>query len=212
MPVDPVLQTIGTEERPLQDEKPLRPAGEAREVVELAFDNDGASQPGLDLLAGITVDVGVIPVEPGGVIGGDLVGVIEDLIIRDVDEDVVAVALRRDVHAMDVQVGVSAAEVVDQPDFEAVAGAHAQGGPGNAPLVTHLAEAGGEVRERVQDGLQQAVPADTLGRLDPWGGVRYGRLALGSHRVAPEPHGAEAERAKPEARRAEQGSPAPVAR
>ena len=96
------------------------------------------------------MDVGVIPVEPGRMIGGDLVRVFEDLVIANVDEDVVAVALWRDVHAMDVQVGVSAAEVVDELDLEAIAGADAQGGTRDAPLVAHLAETGGEVRQGIE--------------------------------------------------------------
>src|SRR3954453_950579 len=63
--VDPVLWAIGAPERPLQDEQPLRPTGEARQVVELALDDDGSRQSGLNLIAGIAVDMGVIPVEPG---------------------------------------------------------------------------------------------------------------------------------------------------
>ena len=60
LPVDPVLQAIRTEERPLPDEEPLRPTGEAGEVVEGALDDDGAGQPTLNLLARVTMDVGMI--------------------------------------------------------------------------------------------------------------------------------------------------------
>lgn len=105
------------------------------------------------------MDVRVIPEEARRMVDGDQVFVIESLAIRDMDEDVVAVAARRHVQPVDVQIGLLPAEMVDQADAKPAAGFHPQGRAGDAPLVAHLAQPGRKVRQRLERGFQQAIAA-----------------------------------------------------
>ena len=109
-----------------EDQEPFGAAGELAGARSMASSTTmPPNRPPSQLGGDHAVVVRVVPAQRRPVIGGELVGVRVGLPGIDLDEDVVAVALRRDVEAVGVQVG-RLVEVVLEGDDQGVAGADPQ--------------------------------------------------------------------------------------
>jgi hypothetical protein len=156
---------VGRQLRRLQDEHPLGHPVDAGQAVEVPLDDDPARHAGEHLVVRGAVQVRVVVVDAGGMVGRDLVLVLEALAGLDGEEDVVGVALGGDVEPVGVEVRVAGGrvlgtggvagsgqrgaqervvrrqprrqrlQVVDQVDPEEVAGADAQRRAGDGALV-----------------------------------------------------------------------------
>jgi hypothetical protein len=73
--------------------------------------------------------MGVVPEETGRMVFREVVLVVERLAVLDVNKDVIAIALRGDVHAMDMEIGKVPAEVVNELDLQAITGTQAKDWP-----------------------------------------------------------------------------------
>ena len=108
---------VGVELRRLEHQQPLGDPGDAGQGVDVALDDDRSRHAAEDLVGHRAVQVRVVPVETGRVVGRDLVLVLEALASLDGEEDVVRVVGGGDVQSVDVEVRVARRPVlVDEHD------------------------------------------------------------------------------------------------
>ena len=97
-------------------------------------EDDGARHAAEHLVRAVSVRVRVVPVQPRSVVAGDVEPVVERLPRLDVQQDVVGVALGRDVEAVGMEVR-RVGEPVDEPDRDLVAGVDHERRAGEAAVV-----------------------------------------------------------------------------
>jgi len=119
--------------------------------------------------------VRVIPVGSGGVVGRDLILVIERLARHDMHEDVVAVVARRDVKTVDVQIRCFLVQAVDEGDFQVIPLAYAQGRARDGSLIRHSTRTRFRIWLRFQLDGQEAVFAGIHLRLPEIGAHTWRR-------------------------------------